>query len=79
MDAPPSCLETKLSKVSELSGESHGAGAATTWGEHDELPADDSDETLYLDELDLSTAVRRNTGLSTRGESRSTLWGKGTL
>lgn len=52
MDAPPSCLETKLSKVSELSGESHGAAAAAaaTRDEHDELRADDSGETLYLDE-----------------------------
>lgn len=50
MDAPPSCLETKLSKVSENSGESHGAAAVAARDEHDGLPADDSDETLYLHE-----------------------------
>lgn len=44
MDISGPCLENKLSKVSEQSGESHGAAAAQK--EHEEMAVNDSEETL---------------------------------
>lgn len=52
MDTSPPCLESKLSKVSEQSSESHSA-AATAAAVRDELEAlavDNSEETLCVRE-----------------------------
>lgn len=46
MDVSAPCLENKLSKVSEQSGESHGAAAAAAQKECEEMAVNDSEETL---------------------------------